>query len=126
MASKYVIEKSKNGGFKFNLLAANGEIIATSQVYTTKTACKKGIACVQKIAECEVEDQTKDGYEELKKPKFELYRDKKQEFRFRLISRNGKNIVGGEGYTTIDACKNGIKSIKKNAGAEIVDKSLED
>ncbi|HBG65715.1 MAG TPA: hypothetical protein DDW78_04530 [Treponema sp.] len=126
MASKYVIEKAKNGGFKFNLVAANGEIIATSQVYTTKTACKKGIACVQNIAECDVEDQTVEGYEELKKPKFELYQDNRQEYRFRLISRNGKNIVWGEGYTTIAACKNGIKSIKKNAGSEIVDKSREE
>ncbi len=54
--------------------------------------------------------------------KFEVYTDKKGEFRFRLKAGNGEVIAVGEGYTTKAACLNGIESIKKNApDAEIVE-----
>ena len=54
--------------------------------------------------------------------KFEVYTDKKGEFRFRLKAGNGEVIAVGEGYTTKAACLNGIESIKKNAPeAEIVE-----
>jgi len=47
--------------------------------------------------------------------KFEVYQDKKGEFRFRLKAANGQVIATGEGYSTKAACINGIESIKKNA-----------
>ena len=46
---KFKIKKT-DAGFSFNLMADNNEIIATSQVYTTKAACLKGIESVQKNA----------------------------------------------------------------------------
>lgn len=46
---KFVIKKS-DAGFHFVLKAANGEVIATSQVYTTKESCQKGIESVKKNA----------------------------------------------------------------------------
>ncbi|MBR0145676.1 MAG: YegP family protein [Eubacterium sp.] len=113
---KFVISAVKSGGFKFNLKAGNGEVIATSQVYKTLATCKKGIASVQKNAPvAPVEDQTVEGFAVEKNPKFEIYKDKKGEFRFRLKAANAQIIATGEGYTTIKACKNGVASIKKNA-----------
>jgi hypothetical protein len=54
--------------------------------------------------------------------KFEVYKDAKGEFRFRLKAANGEIIASGEGYTTKAACLNGIESVKKNAPvAEIVE-----
>jgi len=47
--------------------------------------------------------------------KFELYKDKKGEFRWKLIATNGQTIAVGEGYTTKESAKNGIESVKKNA-----------
>jgi len=47
--------------------------------------------------------------------KFEIYKDKAGEFRFRLKASNGQTIATGEGYTTKAACLNGIESVKKNA-----------
>lgn len=54
---------------------------------------------------------------------FEIYRDGRQEFRWRLKAGNGETIAeGGEGYTTKASAQNGIASVKKNAeSAEIVD-----
>jgi len=103
-------------GIKFDLKAGNGEVIATSEVYTTEAACKKGIASVKKNAPiAAVEDQTAEGYKVEKHPKFEIYKDKAGEFRFRLKATNGQIIAIGEGYKAMAGCKNGIESVKKNA-----------
>ena len=112
---KFVINDAKNG-VKFNLKAGNGEVIAHSEVYSSLASCKKGIASVIKNAPiAPVEDQTKEGFEKISNPKFEVYTDKKGEFRFRLRARNGQNIAASEGYTTMKACQNGIESVRKNA-----------
>jgi uncharacterized protein YegP (UPF0339 family) len=56
--------------------------------------------------------------------KFELYKDARGEFRWRLIAPNGQTIAIGEGYKSKDGAKNGIESVKKNAPkAKIEDKS---
>ena len=47
--------------------------------------------------------------------KFEIYKDKKGEHRFRLKASNGEIILASEGYTAISGCKNGIASVQKNA-----------
>ncbi len=46
---------------------------------------------------------------------FEIYQDKKGEFRFRLLAANGETILSSEGYKTKAACKNGIASVVKNS-----------
>jgi uncharacterized protein YegP (UPF0339 family) len=117
---KFVI-KQTGTGFKFDLKAGNGEVIATSEVYTTEAACQKGIESVRANALVEVEDQTVEPIEEKKHPKYELYTDKAGEFRFRLKATNGQVIAVSEGYKSKDAAENGIESVKKNAPeAEIV------
>jgi uncharacterized protein YegP (UPF0339 family) len=56
--------------------------------------------------------------------KFEIYKDKKGQFRWRLLANNNQVIATGEGYTSKAACKNGIKSVQQNAPkAEIDDQS---
>jgi hypothetical protein len=47
--------------------------------------------------------------------KFEIYKDKKGEFRFRLKASNGQNILTGEGYAAKSGCTNGIESVRKNS-----------
>ncbi len=113
---KYVIKATKNGGFKFDLKAGNGQVIASSQVYKALKSCKGGIASVAANAKiAATEDQTQEGYAKEKNPKFEIYADKSGEFRFRLKAKNGQIIATGEGYTAMKSCLNGIESIKKNA-----------
>jgi len=112
---KFAIRYVKTG-VKFNLKAGNGEIIATSEVYTTERACRAGIASVQKnVPIAAIEDQTVEGFEKQKHPKFEIYTDKAGEFRFRLKATNGQIIAVSEGYKAMTSCKNGIASVQKNA-----------
>ncbi len=111
---KFVI-KETGTGFKFDLKASNGEVIATSEVYTTEAACKNGIESVTTNAPiANLEDQTVEGFETAKNPKFEIYEDKAGEFRFRLKARNGEIIATSEGYAKKASCQNGIESVKKN------------
>lgn len=107
--------KAVKSGIKFNLKAGNGEIIATSEVYSSEKTCLNGIESVRKNCASAIEDQTVEGYAVLKHPKYEVYADKKGEFRFRLKARNGEIIASGEGYKTKKSCLNGIASIQKNA-----------
>lgn len=112
---KFEVKQVKSG-FKFNLKAGNGEIIAVSEIYTSESACLNGVESVRKNApEAPVEDQTVENFEQLKHPKFELYQDKAGEYRFRLKAKNGEIIVTGESYKAKASCLNGIDSIKRNA-----------
>ena len=112
---KFVIRKT-NTGIKFDLKASNGEVIATSEVYSSPDACQKGIASVQKNAPiAAIENQTVEGLAVEKHPKFEVYTDKAGEFRFRLKALNGQIIAVSEGYKAMASCMNDIESVKKNA-----------
>lgn len=118
---KFVMKETKTG-IKFDLKATNGEVIATSEVYTTVQACKKGIASVAKNAVVAgVEDQTVENFEPCKNPKFEMYVDNAGEFRFRLKAKNGQIIAVSEGYKAKASCVNGVESVRKN----VVDAKIE-
>jgi uncharacterized protein YegP (UPF0339 family) len=123
---KFVIKETKTG-VKFDLKAGNGEVIGTSEVYKSLSSCKNGIESVKKNAEAakeKIEDQTKEEFEKITNPKFEVYLDKAGETRFRLNARNGENILASEGYKSMAACMNGIKSVIKNA-PDAIGKELE-
>ena len=59
MAGKFELKETKSGQYLFNLKASNGQIIATSEQYTTKAAALKGIESVRKhAAEAALDDTT--------------------------------------------------------------------
>ncbi len=119
---KFVVKATKIG-FVFNLKAGNGEVIATSEVYTTEAACMKGVESVRKnAAEAKLEDQTVAEVAAVTNPKFEMYTDKAGEFRFRLKARNGEIIAVSEGYKAKASCLNGIDSVRRNAPDAAVEK----
>ncbi len=120
---KFVINETKTG-YTFHLKAANGETIATSEVYTTEAACKKGIESVRKNAPvAAVEDTTVEGAPAAKNPKFVVYTDKAGEYRFRLTATNGETIAASEGYKAKASAMNGIESVRKNAPDAPVEKA---
>ena len=118
---KYVLKKAKSG-FHFNLCANNNQVIGTSEVYNTKKAALNGCDAIKKVAKkSDIEDQTLLKPVAKKAPKFEIFSDKKKEYRFRLKSSNGEIILASEGYKSKDSCKNGIKSVKTNSTSKVVD-----
>lgn len=53
---------------------------------------------------------------------FEIYKDAKGEFRWRLKASNGQIVAtGGQGYSAKADCKHAIESIQKNAATAMID-----
>ncbi|MFW6110908.1 MAG: YegP family protein [Thermoproteota archaeon] len=58
---QFEIKKDAAGEYRWNLRAPNGQIIASSEGYNSKSGCKNGIASVQKNApKAVIEDLTED------------------------------------------------------------------
>ena len=119
---KFEIKRTKDDRFFFNLQASNRVYIATSQIYSSVQSAMVGIKSVINNAEsAPVEDQTLKSFEPIGFPKWEIYLDKAEQFRFRLCASNGNCVCHSQGYTTKHNCKNGIQSIinsVKNAEIE--------
>lgn len=120
---KFILQAQKES-FSFCLLAANGEPVAVSDEYASRSACLRGIESVRRNAAAKVEDQTVRGYDELPNPKYELYKDRKRLYRYRLRARNGKVIATGGGHSDKALCLQGIESVRRNAAkSRIIEKS---
>ncbi len=98
---KFVITTRKDGEYQFNLKATNGQVILTSQGYSTKVACLNGVESVKK--NCVVEDR------------FEVKVAKNGKPFFNLKASNGQIIGASQMYSCERNMKAGIESVKKNA-----------
>ena len=59
MAARFVLLQGSTGKFRFNLVASNGQVIATSEAYESKQSALSGIESVRRSApDAEVDDQT--------------------------------------------------------------------
>lgn len=108
---KFVIKLRKNGEFQFDLKASNGQVILSSEGYKSKASCKNGIESVKKNSQVDA--------------RFERKEAKNGAPYFNLKATNGQVIGTSEMYSSVDACENGIASVKKNAPeAEVVDETI--
>jgi uncharacterized protein YegP (UPF0339 family) len=111
MAGKFELKQAKDGQFMFNLKAANGQVILTSELYKTKPSAENGIDSVRKNA-------TRAGA-------FEVKANAKDEPYFILKATNGQEVGRSEYYSSKTAMENGMDSVKKNAAeARIEDQTL--
>lgn len=109
---KFCIRQTASG-FKFDLKAMNGEVIASSEVYTSLPLCRKGILSTARCGKTEnVADLTAGG--RASNPKYEIFQDRSGEYRFRLKARNGQIIACSQGYSAKESCENGIVSVRRN------------
>lgn len=100
MPGKYEIKKAKNGQFHFNLKAGNGEVILSSELYTTKDSAQQGIDSVKANAALDAR------YERMTAKDGSPY--------FLLKADNGEVIGKSEMYSAPAAMENGIQSVKTN------------
>ena len=98
---KFVITLRKNGEFQFNLKATNGQVILTSEGYTTKAACMNGIESVRKNSKTEA--------------RFEKKVASNGKPFFNLKATNGQVIGSSQMYANEKNMLNGVASVKKNA-----------
>ncbi len=80
--------------------------------------------CLQESAD--LEDQARRNFEVKKCPKWEIFKDKADQFRFRLVAANGEIILAAsEGYTRKFNAKKGIRAVVNNIDSEIEIKKAE-
>lgn len=107
---KFVITTRSNGDFQFNLKAGNGEVILTSQGYSSKSSCNNGIESVKKNAPDDNRYERKTASND-------------KEY-FVLKAGNGEIIGNSQMYESASGRDNGIESVKKNApGADVDDQT---
>lgn len=107
MAAKFELKQAKDGQFMFNLKAANGQVILTSELYKQKSSAENGIESVRKNANRE--------------GAFETKTNSRGEPYFILKATNGQEIGRSEYYSGASAMENGIASVKSNAPDAKVD-----
>ncbi|QRQ63153.1 MULTISPECIES: YegP family protein [Sphingobacterium] len=98
---KFEVKTRKNGEFQFNLKAGNGQVILSSEGYTTKANCLNGVESVKKNAQ---DDN-----------KFDRKTATNGKYYFNLKATNGQIIGSSEMYESASGMENGIESVKKNA-----------
>jgi uncharacterized protein YegP (UPF0339 family) len=97
----FLISKRKNDEFQFVLKAGNGQVILSSEGYSTKAACDNGIESVRKNSQIEA--------------RFDKLESKNGKPYFNLKASNGQIIGNSEMYESVAARDNGIESVAKNA-----------
>jgi uncharacterized protein YegP (UPF0339 family) len=101
MAATYDLKHGANGEtYRFNLKAANGEVVLVSESYESKESALNGIESVKENARLD--------------DRFERKNSKRSEPYFVLKAANGQIIGISEMYSSEAACENGIASVKKN------------
>ncbi|WP_225780993.1 YegP family protein [Xenophilus sp. Marseille-Q4582] len=107
MAGKFALKKTTHGKFQFNLLAGNGQVILSSEVYEAKASATAGIESVRKNA-------PDDGrYERLSAKDGSPY--------FTLKAANGQVIGQSQMYASTASRDTGIESVKTNAPGAVID-----
>jgi len=109
---KFEIKRAKDGRFHFNLYASNRVLIARSQVYSSSTKAMQGIkSVIANAPKAKIEDKTLKNPNPVSFPKWEIYLDNAEQYRFRLCASNGSCVCHSRGYTAKSSCKKGIESI---------------
>jgi len=96
-----VYQSGKNNEFRFRLKAKNGQIILSSEGYTTKASCLNGIESVKKNS-----SDTK---------RFTKSQTPTRMYRFSITASNNQIIGTSQNYKSQSGCNKGIESVKKNA-----------
>jgi uncharacterized protein YegP (UPF0339 family) len=107
MTGRFLISKSKDEQFSFNLLAENGEHILTSERYTAKQSVHAGIESVKMSAPIEQQ--------------YDRRTDAQGKSYFVLKGKNGEIIGKSHSYSSTAATENGIESVKANAPSAVIE-----
>ncbi len=100
MPACYELKRAKNGEFFFNLLAANGQNILKSEMYSSKSSAMNGIASVQ--TNCSEDER------------FECKTSGNGKAYFVLKAKNHQVIGQSQMYESESGCANGMASVKSN------------
>jgi uncharacterized protein len=108
----FEVLEANDGSFYFNVKAANGAIVGTSQLYTAKSSAERAARSVQALVR--IAQQESKTYAAPKKEQFELFSGEDGKSYFRLRAGNGEVLLSSQAYTAKTSAKKGIDSVKEN------------
>jgi len=109
LESRYEIFEGADGQYYVNLKAGNGQVIGSTEGYTTKQSAKGGVeACIRAVATYLEHWATNTG------ARFEVFEGKSGEFFFNLHAANGKIVLVSEAYQTEASALNGAFAVAEN------------
>ncbi len=110
---KFELCNSSLGGFRYHLLANNGQLLYESRDYKTIETCRDAIAKFVNSVE---------------NGSFSIKADKFGNYKYSLKSATSNNVIYvGESYTTKKSCLNSVESVKRFAPVSpVVDATIAD
>ncbi len=97
---KWIIERESDDEFVSKLLASNGEVMLTSEIYTTEDGARSGIETIIRSILAD---------------NFTIYQDKNNNYYYKISSANNRLLCAGEIYKSKDGCLNAVQSVKRIA-----------
>ncbi|MBR5191918.1 MAG: DUF1508 domain-containing protein [Clostridia bacterium] len=111
LLGKWVVEEKTTEEYIFKLLASNGEVMLTSEIYSTEEGARNGIATIIKNIEL---------------GKFVIYNDKNKKYYYKLKSAQNKLLCVGEIYQSQEQCNKAVETVKRIAkNSKIAEKVVE-
>lgn len=105
-------KQAKNGEWYFNVVAQNGEIVGTSQLYATKSNATRGASTVRALAKLAGPQPVVEPAP--RRERFETFVGEDKQTYFRLRAGNGEIMLGSEGYSSKAGALHGIESVRDN------------
>ncbi len=114
----FVISES-NEGFRFLLKTQGGEILGLCPYVETKEEVDQIVRHVDRLAsKAPIEDKTGRYHVKHEDPKFIVFEDENQMFRYNLLAEDGSCILSSTGYTSFEKCVETIAKVRRTiAGA---------
>lgn len=107
---QFDVKEASNGDYYFNLLAQNGAIIGTSELYASKSNAERGGRTVRAL----VRISRSSSVGAMRRESFELFKGEDGKSYFHLRAANGEILLGSQAYTAIGSARTGIASVLAN------------
>lgn len=109
VVGKWVIEHKSEDEYLAKLLASNGEVMLTSEIYKTEDGARAGVESICRWVE---------------NGKFVIYQDKNDNYFYKLKTAGNRLLCVGEIYKAKDQCVKAVESVKRIASASPISKKL--
>jgi uncharacterized protein YegP (UPF0339 family) len=111
---RFEVYQDRQDEFRWRLKADDKTLATSGQGYKAKADCKKGIERIKSDADTKL--------------KFEVYEDRKKDYRFKIVATNGQEIgASSGGYKDKSEAEKVVDMIKKGAkDAEVIEKKEKD
>jgi uncharacterized protein YegP (UPF0339 family) len=108
------VQQAMSGEWYFNLVAGNGEVVGTSQLYSTKSNADRGARTVRALIRLFHGATAAEAQQAPHNERFELFKGEDKQTYFRLRAGNGEIMLASEGYKSTSGAQNGVASVKAN------------